>query len=58
MRDARNAYRILVGNLLESSYLKDQGTRKKTLRWVLGKSVVRMSGDNWLKLMFSAGLWY
>jgi hypothetical protein len=43
MEELKNAYRILVGCFLENSLLKvSEGLGKTTLRWILGRYVVKM----------------
>jgi hypothetical protein len=38
MWEARNAYRILWGNVLRNVHLEDQeGNRRKILSWIFGK---------------------
>jgi hypothetical protein len=58
--ETRNAYRTLVRDLLENVHLENREEDERiTLRWILGKQVVRMEDWwNWLRIVFINGLLY
>jgi hypothetical protein len=47
------------GNFLENGFLEHEGNQRITVKWILGKWMVKI-GDrwNWLQIMPIGGLWY